>query len=348
MTYDLASLALATRFDRPGGAVAVPGVVGRGADPALVLLDGASRAAHRLARLRRQEALLGVQVAPVEGPLRVTVVLLLDENATRSWRHARDAAPGGPEAEEHPDEDGWHRIVRVSVQGRPRAVALLDRRPADAGVSLQRLVLQVDPGEVGPGGLLTLGFDAPQHLPTWARRRLLPDALSGVCVARVRVDQPGHPVPAGLSTGRAPEPGHRDRPGPAPHATRHLVPRRPGGFVVNPASTGTDGADEGLRVVLVPRAVVPRPIPAGGSARVREPLARTHDRVRAHQALRSVEVLTEVTRVDTGRTRTLRSPLGPDGTAVLELDPSDGPVLCRPRLGRPGWPGGQDWFAWLG
>lgn len=357
MTFELASLQLSTRFDRPGAALAVPGTVGRGDDPALVLLDGASRAPHRMARLRRQEALLGVQVEPTGAPLRVTVVLLLDEHATRSWRQARDLPIGEGSGQEHPDEDGWHRVVRLSVQGRPRAVALLDLRPADAGASLQRLVVEVPPDEVGTGGLLTLGFDAPEHLPTWARRRLLPDGLSGVCVARVKVDPVQVPTRPGLSTGRAPDPGRPDRPGPAPLAARSLVPRRPGGFVVNPA-TGVSG-DTGphpdpVRVALVPRSTVPRPAPEGRRARAREPLARAHDLARSRLSHRSAAVLTEVTRVDTGRTRTVRSPLLPDGTAVLELDPSEGPVLCRPSLGRAGGGeepasslGGQDWYAWI-
>lgn len=345
MTFELASLQLSTRFDRPGGPVAIPGTVGRGDDPALVLLDGASRAPHRLARLRRQEALLAVQVEPTSHPLRVTVVLLLDEHATRSWRQARDLPIGEDSGEEHPHEDDWHRLVRISVQGRPRAVALLDRRRADGGASLQRVVLRVDPDEVGPGGLLTLGFDAPEHLPPWARRRLLPDGLSGVCVARVKVDRAPNPVRPGLSTGRAPDAERRS-----------LVPRRPGGFVVNPAGAGPDDpASEPVRVLLVPRSVVPRPAPQGRRARVLEPLARTQDRVRSRLALRSEVVLTEVTRVETGRTRTVRSQVAPDGTAVLELDSHEGPVLCRPSLGalvgelagprRLGGLGGGDWYA---
>lgn len=320
MTYELASLDLSTSFDADPVPLAVPGTVGRGDDPALVLLDGASRGAHRLARLRRQEALAGIDVEVTGRPLRVTVVLLVDDHATRLWRLAQ-----GLDATAHPHEEAFHRVVRLAVAGRPRAVALLHRRTEDERGCLQRLTVEVAPDEVGPGGLLTLGFDVPEHLPSWTRRRLLPDGLTGVCVARVKVEALERPVRAGTSTGRSPDTSRPDR--------RSLVPRHPGGFAANP------GSGESLRLVLSPRAVAERPTPQGPvplATRAREPLARLRDRLQSDLVRRSGEVHVEVTRVSDGGTRTLRLPLRPDGSALLELDPADGPVLCRPRLGGPG------------
>ncbi len=247
MTYELASLDLSTSFDADPVPLAVPGTVGRGDDPALVLLDGASRGAHRLARLRRQEALAGIDVEVTGRPLRVTVVLLVDDHATRLWRLAQGL-----------DRRPTRTRRRSTASSGSRSPAGPRRGPA-APPDRGRARLPAAPhrrgraDEVGPGGLLTLGFDVPEHLPSWTRRRLLPTG-SPVCAWRASRSRRSSVRP------RRDLDGSLARHQPArPAQPRAAPPRR---------VRGNPGSGESLRLVLSPRAGGRAPDAAGaGPAR---------------------------------------------------------------------------------
>ncbi|NUS53042.1 MAG: hypothetical protein HOQ22_18635, partial [Nocardioidaceae bacterium] len=233
MTYQLASLDLATDFDRPLAPLTVPGKAVKGDSAGLVLLDGAARGAYRLARLVRQEALLGLSVTRPDLPVDVHLVLVVDAFSDDMWRRSRDL-------EEDAVVPRRHRLARVSVQGRQRAAVLLEPAPLDGSVASQRLTVRVRPEELG-SGLLTLGFDVPREVPSWLGGAVLEDGLTGVCIARVSLEPATETLTGSLSTGFA---GSK---------RRRLVPRYPGGFVVNPAPAGrTD-------VVLRPRVLEQRP-----------------------------------------------------------------------------------------
>jgi len=322
MSYRLASLHLGTEFDRPVEALPVPGVAGKGDVPALVILDGAARGAVRLARLVRQPSLLGLQVEKPAGPVRVTVTLILDDLSTEMWRAAHDLEPA-----DFRNEHQHHRLVQVSLQGRVRAGVLLDRRGADRGTSVQRISVELSADELGALGLLTLSVDLPATIPSWLSHGLLDQGLTGVCLGRVKVEPvEAGTTRAGLSTGRSPA-------GP-----RHLVPRTPGGFVLNP---GADRAP--VTLAVMPRVLGPRKRPPGRRALVKEPFARVRDvalRMGRARSQRPVDV--EVVPLDGAAAYT--SQVTPDarGTYRLEVAPASLPAMVRVGSGRT-----ADWYVWV-
>jgi len=309
MSFQLPSLHLGTEFDEPTHALALPGSVSRGNHPALVLLDGASRAPKRLSRVVRRTALLALKIDRPTGPIRVSVALMLDAISTEVWRHISRVEP-----EEMPDETGRHRLVEVSIQGLPRAVLLLGSRPgADRDSTKQRVSAHLQPEEIGESGLLAVDFKLPDHLPAWAREGLLEEPVAGVCVNRVLVEPlAGHVAPS-LSTSVAPQ------------RRWHPVPTGPGFFVVNPGS-----ALGPVRVQL--RAAGPKTRP-GVLDRV---ISRFH-RVRGRDvssASKYVEL--EVQPVAGGASRRAVLQLGEHATCDLALEPGELPAYLR-ILDSPAW-----------
>lgn len=327
MGYRLSSLDLGTAFDAPVEPLPVPGVAAKGDTPSLVILDGATRGAVRLSRLVRQPALLGLQVERPTEPVRVTVTLLVDDLSTEMWRNAQQV-----EATTMRHEHRHHRLLRLSVQGRVRAGILLDRRPADGVASVQRFSVVLRPDDVGDQGLLTLSLDLPGVVPPWLQRGLLTDAMAGVCVGRVAFAPLEGEVRPSLSTGRAPV------------RRRHLVPRRPGGFVLNPG----DG-ERAVRLRVLPRVNVRRPAPVGRRAMLKEPLARTRDLVLRTTSGRSRQPLeVTVAPLDGSPATAQHVPPAADGSFVVDVPREQLPAFVRVRpVGAPEDRAARlDWYAW--
>ena len=228
--FRLNSLQLGTEFDGPIVPLEVPGVLGKGTDSALCILDGANRAPHRLSRMVRPVGLLGVKLAQPGSGIRITMRLLVDGISTGLWdRHMlRLRGEPIPDEEEYVPTDvtDRHRVVEISAQGRSRALAMLALRRSDDGIVRQQLSFEIDADEIGDSGLVMVGLEHPTHAPEWTRHNELEDSLVGVCVARMMVDPIESPVKPHVLTGR---PGVEHTP---------IAAANPGFFVLNPASDG--------------------------------------------------------------------------------------------------------------
>lgn len=266
MNFRLNTLRLGTDFDQPIEPLPVPGAAKKGQTSALWMLDGASRAPHRLARLVKPVGLLGVKVAETGQDLRVSVTLLVDETSTHMWNKVHTKRDEEPILT---SEFHQHRLVEVSAQGRPRAVTLLALRGGDGKPGVRQQVhFDLPASEVGDSGLLMFSFEEPAGAPEWARAGLLEDGLVGMCVANVKVAPvPSDPVAPWASSGR---PRRRKR---------EFSPTRPGFFVVNAGD-----AQGAVAVTLIPRLNVPRPKPRGRREKVKAPLHAVADWARRSRA----------------------------------------------------------------
>jgi hypothetical protein len=154
-----------------------------------------------------------------------------------------------------------------------------------------------------------------------------------VCLGRVAI-QPldDRQVLPSLSTGR--EPVRR----------RHLVPRTPGGFVLNPGD-----AERSVRLRLLPRVKVRRPAPAGRRAMLKEPLARARDLVlRATSGRSRQPVEVTVAPLDGSVPTSRQVPPAPDGAFVVDVPREQLPAFVRVRpVGTPEDRAARlDWYAW--
>lgn len=254
--FELPTLALSTEFDEPVEALAAPGGLVRG-HTALCVLDGANRGYHRLIRFVRPSGLAGVKLVLPDQDLRLTVRLVVDRLATSLWFRQQQRMAGITEFDEDdiPDLSDQHRLVEVSVQGRPRALALHASRASDPQWTVrQSLSMELRADDIDDSGLVVISFQQPEFVPPWLSDRLMVDSLVGMAVGVLKVEPLESPVRPFLSTGRPPMADHQ------------VSPALPGGFVVNPSGGPTHlrlwpsvGAD---RRLLGRRAKVKHPVRA--------------------------------------------------------------------------------------
>lgn len=311
MTFRLSSINVATPFDDPVHPLVVPSTAAVGDSPALCMLDGANRAPHRLARLVRRVAMLGLRLQNPETGVRVTIRFLVDENSTSMWRRAHLDDEGEPVLE---DEFGKHRLIEVSAQGRRRAAVLLCRERGQE-ISRGQVTFDLAAEEIDGSGIVMFGFEPPHHAPDWVERDLLEDSAVGVCIRSVQVEAlPAEPTIGALSAGSA-------------HQRDELVGVRPGFLVVNP------GSESGpVHLSIGPARRGPRQV-HGRRARLVEPLHQVRDlgaRVsERHQSRGSV--LADVVTME-GAALPVVVESGEDGRHSLRLPAIDEPVFVRARL----------------
>jgi hypothetical protein len=213
VTFELATLALATTYDPPIRSVAVPGAITP--EHGLAMLDGARPDIDGLARVTHDTALISL-VVPTGADLLVTLEIGADWTSFVHWRRVQDDGPG--------DDRGRHRCVAVSVGGELRAVVVLARRPQD-GRLLQRVTVPVAAEQISAAGRVLIALEEPAGLPLWARKDQLPDPLIGLLLTSINVAPATDEAGGRLSSGRP----RRRRP--------LLVPAAPGLLVINPGGS---------------------------------------------------------------------------------------------------------------
>lgn len=139
----------------PVPALAVPGSVGSGFDPALQLVDQVVRGRRVVGRCGAGAALCGVRVANNNAPVQVTVTLRLDSGAVDWWQRGRPTPAALP------------RLVVVSAQGILRQGVLLSLDRSGAGTSVTaRVAFTVAAVDLPADGLLLVEVaDAAAALP---------------------------------------------------------------------------------------------------------------------------------------------------------------------------------------
>lgn len=317
MSYRLGTLHLGTDFDQPIEPLSVPGSAEKGRTSALWMLDGASRAPRRLARLVRPLGLLGVKVADPGNGLRVSISMVVDDVSTKMWNRVHSEDPEDPIL---PDEFRQHRLVQISAQGRPRATVMLSLRGTDTGGVRQQVHFDVPAAEIGDSGLLMFSFEEPAGAPEWARRGLLENGLVGACVANVQVAPiPAEAVTPWASTGR-------------PRRKKmQISPSRPGFFIVN-----APAGDTPLTVRFTRRDVNAPDLPPGRRAKVKAPV-RTLTGLSRRAAARAFEHKSvEVEVVGTDGATLLTTTLEPtdDGRYNLTLPAGTTTAFVRARVRR--------------
>ncbi len=315
--FRLPSLHLGTDFDAPIVPLEVPGVLGKGSDSALSIVDGASRAPRRLSRLVRPVGLLGVKLAEPRTSVRITLRLLVDEISTAMWdRHMlRLQGEPIPDEEEYVPSDvtDRHRLVEVTAQGRTRGLAMLALRRADEdGVVRQHLSFELAADEIGESGLVMVGLEHPRHAPAWSTERELEDSLVGLCVARMMVDPLEERVRPHALTGR---PGVEHTP---------IAPANPGFFVVNPDAEGAP-----VRVRLTARGAGGERL-EGRRAKVKHPLRAARELAEDRKVGVSAPVQVEAVDVQ-GRPVLETVVEESDGNYDVVLPGGSGPVFVRAR-----------------
>lgn len=311
--FMLPSLALGTALDVPVQPLNIPGELTSRAGKAMYVLDGVNRAPRRLARIARPAGLMGVKLANPGARIRITLQLLVDEVSTRMWHQHHVGLVGGRVDPDDPlpDVSRQHRLVEISVQGRPRGVLMLSLRQRDAESVRQQFRLELDPDEIDEGGLVMIGFEQPENPPVWMQQDLMADGPVGLCVVRLQVEPLGRPVRPHISSGRPPEKGHA------------VVEGRGGGFVINPPDATTTLVS--MRPYLGAEGTRLR----GRRARVRHPVRaarqeRDDRRAAAQDAARFDAVDLQ------GNVVLSHMQLKSQGGAfTVELPPGTGPVFAR-------------------
>ena len=327
--FRLPSLHLGTSFDARITPLEVPGLLEKGSAPALCMLDGASRAPHRVSRLVRPMGLLGIKLANPEGGVRVRMRLLADDLSTQMWdRHMyRLQGEPMPEDDEYVPSDvsTRHRLIEVTAQGRTSALAVLALRANDDGIVRQHVSFEINADEIGESGLVMIGLESPGQAPAWARAKELEHSLMGTCVAKVWVDRLDERVSARVSTGR-----------PGVEQTA-IAAASPGFFALNPA--GDNGA---TTVRLAARG-------AGGGrllgrrAKAKHPLRFARETYQDRRVDTSSPAVVEV--VDVKGATVLESKVSQNRKGLYEFDvPAGvGPVFVRARKLVGGRPRNVNW-----
>jgi hypothetical protein len=149
-----------------------------GQDPGVCIVDQVVRGDGIVGRLTGDAGAVAVKVRAA-GPLRVTVVIGLDENSTRWWcsrvRPPRHAA-------ERP------RLVQIRAHGMVRGAALLARRQGwrRAASATATVEFDLDAGEMDDDGVLMVELTEPPS-PPWTEGRLSPSGAIGLLIDRITV-----------------------------------------------------------------------------------------------------------------------------------------------------------------
>ncbi len=327
--FRLPSLHLGTSFDIRIAPLEVPGLLERGTAPALCMLDGASRAPHRVSRLVRPTGMLGIKLANPAGGVRVRMRLLADDLATQMWDRHMYRLQGEP----MPDDDEYvpsdvttrHRLIEVTAQGRTRALAVLALRANDDGIVRQHVSFEIDAGEIGESGLVMIGLESPGHAPAWARAKELEHSLMGACVAKVWIDRLDEPVPARVSTGR-----------PGVEQTA-IAAASPGFFALNPA-----GDDSATMVRLAARGTDGGRL-LGRRAKAKHPVRAARELYQDRRVETSSPAVVEVVDVKGETVLESKVPQNRDGLHEFVVPAGAGPVFVRARKLVGGRPRNVNW-----
>jgi hypothetical protein len=327
--FRLPSLHLGTTFDARITPLEVPGLLEKGSAPALCMLDGASRAPHRVSRLVRPMGLLGIKLADPGGGVRVRMRLLADDLSTQMWdRHMyRLQGEPMPEDDEYVPSDvsTRHRLIEVTAQGRTRALAVLALRANDDGIVRQHVSFEIGADEIGESGLVMLGLESPGHAPAWARAKELEHSLMGVCVAKVWIDRLDEPVSARVSTGR---PG-------VEHTA--IAAASPGFFALNPAR------DNGPTAVRLAARGAGGGRLLGRRAKAKHPLRFVRERYQDRRVDTSAPAVVEVVDALGETVLETKVPQKRDGLHEFVVPAGVGPVFVRARKLVGGRPRNVNW-----
>jgi len=327
--FRLPSLQLGTSFDGPILPLEVPGILGKGSASALCILDGANRAPHRLSRLVRAVALLGIKLADPSAGVRITMRLLADDLATSMWdRHMlRLRGEPIPEDEEYVPSDvsTRHRMVEVTAQGRSRALAVLALRNNDDGTVRQHVSFELGADEIDESGLVMIGLESPAKAPGWARANELEDPLVGICVARIMIDPIDERVPAGHADA---DQGVEQTP---------IAAANPGFFVVNPSG---EGGPTSVRIAA--RGAGGERL-LGRRAKVKHPVRATRDFYQDRRVETSAPAVVEVVDLEGNTLLEREVPEDENGRHVFAVPGGAGPVFVRARKLLGGQPRHVNW-----
>ncbi|GGJ91846.1 hypothetical protein GCM10010123_22050 [Pilimelia anulata] len=196
-----------TRYDAPAAALAVPGSLGAGTDPALAVVDHVVRGRRIVGRCAAPAGLVGVALAPVDHALHVTVELRLDR-AAGDWRAygavpaadpgAARVGPGVPARPGRTPDDERPRLLLVSATGDVRRGVLLARARRGADHVRARVCFVVPAGAVPADGLLVVDLaDAAARLPAEVAAGFAPAGPAGVRIDRLDVTPAAPVAPTG-------------------------------------------------------------------------------------------------------------------------------------------------------
>lgn len=313
--FRLPTLRLGTEFDQPVIPLDLPATLERGSNRAMAILDGADRAPIRLSRMVRPVGLLGIKTSACSVPVRVRLSLLADELSSRMWdREQRRVTREEPKLDDAgqviiSDHRHQHRLVQVSAQGRPRALALLTWRPADGEFTRTTVEFEISAEDLGGSGLIMIDFGMPATQPDWAREGQLAGGVTGICVESIQLEAAGRPIPTHASTGRP------------KIAETQVIGRNPGYFVLNPGQGGA------VRVRATPHWADDERLP-GRRAKVKHPVRFA----REWSADRRVSGLggATVSVVDSAGTEVLRESMHRQGSAYsFELPAFEQPCYVQ-------------------
>lgn len=195
----------ATDFDVPAEVLTLPAEVTSGQQGGVCVVDQVVRGTGIVGRISGDFGAVALKVRADGQPVRVAVVVHLDELATRWWS---DRVRPGRNEPERP------RVVLVRSQGRVRGAALLARRQGWLGAAGAQATVEFDLAaqELDHDGLLVVELGEPQ-LPGWAVPGLSARGALGLRINRISVRPQPHPTAGTPSPAAAPTLGAEAPPG---------------------------------------------------------------------------------------------------------------------------------------
>ena len=168
-----------TAYDVPSAQLEVPADVTGGDQPGVGIVDQVVRGKAIVGRVTGDFGAVALKIRGTGEPVRVTVLIHLDEVATRWWSDRVRPTPGEPERP---------RLVLLRAQGRTRGAVVLARRQGwlRAGGAKATVEFDLTADELDHDGLLVVELAEPT-LPTWAARGLAARGALGLRIDRITV-----------------------------------------------------------------------------------------------------------------------------------------------------------------
>jgi hypothetical protein len=211
----------ATEYDEPAAVLDLPAEITSGRGVGICILDQVVRGTAIVGRVIGDFGAVALKVRGTGEPMHVSVLVHLDEMATRWWSDRVKPPLTAPELP---------RLVLLRAQGTIRGAALLARRQGwrRAGSAKVWVDFDLTADELDQDGLLVVELAEP-HLPAWAQSRLSVRAAVGVRIDKIsvrRIRSPAAPAatwpccsrsrPRASGSTCPPWPPHRRCPGPPP------------------------------------------------------------------------------------------------------------------------------------
>lgn len=183
----------ATEYDEPAAVLDLPAQITSGRGTGICILDQVVRGTAIVGRVTGDFGAVALKVRGTGEPMHVSVLVHLDEMATRWWSDRVKPPITAPELP---------RLVLLRAQGAVRGAALLARRQGwrRAGSAKVWVDFDLTADELDLDGLLVVELAEPQ-LPAWAQSRLSVRAAVGVRIDKISVRRIGSPNPDPAITG---------------------------------------------------------------------------------------------------------------------------------------------------